>query len=1225
MKQKLLLALLALFTLGGSNLYAQSEWVDVTSLFLTNADFEGSYTVQKTFQSGNNERCVYKPNGWTVEHENENNNDITVLKSGDKQSNSFKYFDFHPADGGEQAYLVRFRWGGQYWENGTKGSVDKITLSQLQTIPSGKYRISADLVYITAEDSPSGWLRIYADKTAGGSLGYVDADRIKGTRSGETISSGSAAWVNKTTNEFELTESTEVKFATEFVQSWRWEIQSGVDNYKLEYCPDGEYTIDAALSVCASTDNWSLNVTPWNSGAKHDYNGDTYVEHYWNSLPEVGDYLKYTLKNVPNGTYQIKVTAKSSNTGSRDGFAEVSNGDTKYASIVSGDVEQEIPTWNATDDTTGDTPKQYTLDNVSVKDGKLIVTLKINEVGPNWMFAKIDAIQYQGPLDDIVVAKDAYDSALAEAISVSENADYANVTGKEKADLQDEIDKAEPTTADGYDEATVALTTATNAFIAAKPNYDVLVAEIAKAKALGMNESTVNGYAATAETTAATALANTQNLKVAEYTYVTTTYQYGVTLGEWNSTGKNTTAATFSNEHWSGTTHEYKNQNDNNGQGWNANSWSINFSQDVTLPAGNYVFKVAGRQATGDQVNTSLVVKLGDDVLGSVNDFPRGNSARGINKAGSTSFDENDAEGFANNGNGFGWEWRYVKFTLDEDATVNISINSEATAIHQWVSFGDYTVQTDNEANISLIAYNIALNDARTALSNTDYEKVTGEERTTLQDAIDVDATLDKTNKTAIEEATTALKNATTTFTTAKAAYEEFIAAKTVNYEDNLKYASATKFAAIATAQEANDATSAADATAKTNAIVSAYRKYVESHALAEGVTGAAEIAVPDYRFEGVTECLDVANWKVTNHWLLDSQNNGSISFNTENSLTDGDGNTDYNYIRIQKNDNNAGIHQVMNLEPGKYMMTVAARCEAGKGAKFEAFAGGKYVSIPQNNNVNGQFGKGWNDVSVEFIVTETSDITFGVKSDWGKNIWWTATRFRLVKLPTDEVTLLDAATEAPAASDFANVTYYRTLTAGFNSLVLPFDVTKEELGGEKVEEIYSYNGCTVTGEGENVVYHLDFQKGVETLKANTPYLVNMTEAVNLTSFNGKEIKPVEEPKVEKEYFSFVGSYVALEKGNDVVKAGDYGCTTSGLKKAKDGIAMKAFRAYMKNTTGNTEAKVNIMIDGQDTDAITAVEIFEAMTEGIYNLQGQKVNHAQKGVFIVNGKKVVVK
>ncbi len=220
---------------------------------------------------------------------------------------------------------------------------------------------------------------------------------------------------------------------------------------------------------------------------------------------------------------------------------------------------------------------------------------------------------------------------------------------------------------------------------------------------------------------------------------------------------------------------------------------------------------------------------------------------------------------------------------------------------------------------------------------------------------------------------------------------------------------------------------------------------------------------------------------------------------------------------------------------------------------------------------------------------------------------------------------LEDNATDLPQAKNNAVVAYTRTLSAGFNSLVLPFEVKKEEIGGDKVEAIYAYNGCTVTGEGADAVYHLDFQKDVETLTANTPYLVKMTEAVALTSFNGKDINPVDEPNVEGDYFTFVGSYVALPAGNKVVKAGDYGCTTSGLKKAKDGIAMKAFRAYMKNTTGNAEAKVNITIDGQETDAITAVELFETMTEGVYNLQGQKVNNAHRGVYIVNGKKVVIK
>jgi hypothetical protein len=252
-----------------------------------------------------------------------------------------------------------------------------------------------------------------------------------------------------------------------------------------------------------------------------------------------------------------------------------------------------------------------------------------------------------------------------------------------------------------------ALQTAIDAAQASADAYALFAPERTKALALGMSADVIAALAP-----------DVNALKVAEYNFVTTNYQYGVALGEWTSTGTNTSAATFNNEHWSGTTHDYKNQNDGNGQGWNASSWSINFSQNVTLPAGRYVFKVAGRQASGDQVTTSLVVKKGEDVLGTVNDFPRSNNSRGINKSGATAF-EGEASAFANNGNGYGWEWRYVKFELDDPATVNIAVNSVATAIHQWVSFGDYTLQTDDEDNVELMEALVNLNSAITTATLT--------------------------------------------------------------------------------------------------------------------------------------------------------------------------------------------------------------------------------------------------------------------------------------------------------------------------------------------------------------------------------------------------------------------------------------------------------------------------------------------------------------------------
>ena len=709
----------------------------------------------------------------------------------------------------------------------------------------------------------------------------------------------------------------------------------------------------------------------------------------WNQWAEQTHSAKQTV-TLPAGKYKISVPAyASAKDDDYKGYVIFNINGTEYNNEVT------AGSWNV-----------YEKEFILGASAEVSVDMQFNKLRRDQdkpkQYAYFDGVKLLA-YGDPVKAKKAELEALQATITDEayfNNAAYTNVIGTERTDLT----AAKSTTAasetfEAYETAIASVQGAIDAFVAAKTNYDALVAEIAKAKVLGIATATADGYAATSSSTAASALTNTQNLKVAEYNYVTTNYAYGVSLGEWTSTGTNTSAATFSNEHWSGETHDYKNQKDDWGnpkQGYAADSWSIIFSQDVVLPAGNYVFKVAGRQASGDKVVTSLVVKKGEDVLGTVSDFPRSNNSRGINKSGATSFDPEDAAGFANDGKGYGWEWRYVKFTLASDATVNIAINSVATAASQWVSFGDYTLQTDDEANISLIAYNIALNNANIAINNASYTNVTGSEKTELQAAIDADGTLDKTDKVAIDAAKDVLVAATTAFTGAKSDYDAYVAAKAAEFADDKPYASAAKYAAIATAQAAADATSAADAVTKTNAIYSAYRLYVESNALAEGVAGAESVVISDPNME--------VEYDSENHtfgaWQVIGQTNGNIQLLNSESFTDGNGKNDYKYADIYKSDNNAGIQQTVELNKGRYLLTVTARAKNTDGASFWAFAGDNTTNINRIGNSGGVFGRGWNDASVEFLVyKDDTDVNIGVQSGNGKDLWWGATRFRLVRL----------------------------------------------------------------------------------------------------------------------------------------------------------------------------------------------------------------------------------
>ncbi len=227
--------------------------------------------------------------------------------------------------------------------------------------------------------------------------------------------------------------------------------------------------------------------------------------------------------------------------------------------------------------------------------------------------------------------------------------------------------------------------------------YALFAPERTKALALGLTSEAIAALAP-----------DVHALMVAEYNYVTTNYSYGVDLGTWTTVN----AIERSSQHWDGTgSSTYSEQN----TGWGDASWSCSYSQNLSLPAGNYVFKVAGRKSSDSAVLT-LTVKNGESTIGTVNDFPNGDTGKGIDTSGATNFGDGT---YANNGTGRGWQWRYVKFTLANPATVTVSVSASASAQYQWVGFCNATVQTDDVDNIELMEALVNLNSAITTATLT--------------------------------------------------------------------------------------------------------------------------------------------------------------------------------------------------------------------------------------------------------------------------------------------------------------------------------------------------------------------------------------------------------------------------------------------------------------------------------------------------------------------------
>ena len=227
-------------------------------------------------------------------------------------------------------------------------------------------------------------------------------------------------------------------------------------------------------------------------------------------------------------------------------------------------------------------------------------------------------------------------------------------------------------------------------------------------------------------------------------------------------------------------------------------------------------------------------------------------------------------------------------------------------------------------------------------------------------------------------------------------------------------------------------------------------------------------------------------------------------------------------------------------------------------------------------------------------------------------------------------IILSDTDTEAPAPGTYATITYDRTLTEKLNTLVLPFNTTKEEIGATYV---LAYTGTTE----ENDALTLNFEE-VEEMEANVPYAIIIEgEDVTLPVFENKTIVEPNDLTVSDANFSFVGTYTDFGRQNSIVKLGDYIAGVTSFKKASGGNRIAAYRAYFRQETetgaklvfnfaGHDISNVGDLVseDGGFVDGINQTSI-ESTNSEVYNLQGIRVKKANKGVYIQNGKKVVIK
>lgn len=844
---------------------------------------------------------------------------------------------------------------------------------------------------------------------------------------------------------------------------------------------------------------------------------------------------------------------------------------------------------------------------VTVVDGTLRFGIKKSkQIAADWTIFDTFRLEYLGEVDLNAAAVAEFKVLQEEGTALLQDEAYAIVKGTDEyVALQNVI--AKEATAENLAELKAEYYSAKNAFVDLKVSYDAWDA------AYGAEKTVLEGLGiadqfATRPNTAAEAAKGAQTMNVAEYDAVVKDYTTDIKLGDWITSG----AANFNNEHWSGNKVNYLNQDDSDGKGWNANSWSMSASQEITLPAGDYVFKAAGRKSA--DATMTLSVKNGEVSLGEVANFPSGNTGSGIATDGTASFEGGI---YANSNKGYGWQWRFVPFTLTEETTITISIEAGANLKHNWASFGDYSVMAKPNTAASEVAYNQAIEAANAALANEANQVVTGEEKTKLEDAIGADK---GTTVESIDAATAAVKAATETYVAAVASYQALADAKTM--ELNFVYASAEKKTAFAKALQVEAATSAKDATDKTNVIYTAARAYAESNGKAEGVKGAVDC----------TASVVNANFADQLNGWSSSQNGGNLQTLSGESWTTSDGADKtpyYDYYNGSANNQHA-YQQISGLQAGKYIVTIKARAQAGFNL-FMLINGEKKVDINEIGNTGGLFGRGWNDYTAEFEVGNDGMVKLEVANMPAQNQagWFGFGDVRLFKVADlDAITLNENETCTPEAK-VADVTLNRTLTTRWNSIVLPFAVNKKQIAAQFGEGtvVAAYKDATIDETSTTLNFEV-----VEEMQANVPYLIKPTQAGSTYTFEGVAIKPADNLEAGEGEIKFVGNY---ENGKQLAE-GDYfiDANRNLFYSANGTETMKAFRAIFVSTAAAPAKAMFFSIRGNsgETTGIEDVKTLAGKTFDVYSIDGMLVRKnatslsgLAKGVYVVNGKKYIAK
>jgi hypothetical protein len=252
----------------------------------------------------------------------------------------------------------------------------------------------------------------------------------------------------------------------------------------------------------------------------------------------------------------------------------------------------------------------------------------------------------------------------------------------------------------------------------------------------------------------------------------------------------------------------------------------------------------------------------------------------------------------------------------------------------------------------------------------------------------------------------------------------------------------------------------------------------------------------------------------------------------------------------------------------------------------------------------------------IEFVNATEQEVKIGLKTVTGNvNFWMGIGYVELYKIAPKTIEIAENVDYEPVAAA-GDVTLTRTIKADtWNTFVVPFQITNDEQKAAFGDDVEVAEESEVAHGDLSTISFTKME--TPAITPNKPVLLKTSTAGTVYNFEGRTIA-TSEPVVIGTNFDFVGTYASGK-----IAAGDYFIGSDKLFLSDGNVNVAGTHAYLKAKAAGVKAE--LFIDGVAT-AIESIDAETAQPAGaIYNVAGQRVQKAQRGLYIMGGKKVVVK